>query len=413
MLLNRSIISKTVYASANSESDLYDPPANAESGRLTKVDISFPETDISNNKSSHQADSGQNMLFVNRPALAESNVLSGEWFEVSASGLALIDTTGLLLDVNSAFCSMLGYGKDALLNRNLSEFCHPDEKITPDRRINRLFEEEDNKYVFISRYLHQDGTCLWCEEHMTILYDESGEAVSCLLQWHDKTSQKQLESQLQVQGNERNVLVQEVHHRVRNNLQIVSSLLSLQSRFAHRSTTQEMNSNCQMRIRSIALVHELLYHSDSFSDIDLNEFITELFRNLKNANYRTARDIDLRIHMENVTLNLNMAIPIGLILNELLSNTTLHAFPFLRPGDCIVEIHLRQIEQNTIELCVCDNGVGFLRDSESERHESLGLYLVTMLVEEQLDGRIQFCTNRGSQVIIQFEKKTYHRPNLS
>ena len=349
------------------------------------------------------SDSTQNVLVMLVPKLSEASVRDDGLFRISANGLAILDSNGRLLQVNDPFCSILGYPEQDLLSRPLSEFGHAeDDGIQIDMRIQEVLSAENNQYLCINRYLHQSGRTVWCEEQVSTLYDAGQKPSVYLLQWQERTALMGLEAQIQASGAERAALLKEVHHRVRNNLQIISSLLSLQARYANLCTSQELNAKCQSRIQAIALVHEIMYHADNFTDVNLYEFILEVFRNLKNANYRKARDVDLKVNLDNVAFSIDIAIPLGLVLNELLSNAITHAFPFMRPGDCLIEVHLSDQGNGTLELCVCDNGVGFIRDAEPENKESLGLYLVTMLVQEQLDGEIQFSQGKGSRVIIHF-----------
>lgn len=205
-------------------------------------------------------------------------------------------------------------------------------------------------------------------------------------------AQQQIEAQLRVSLNEKETLLKEIHHRVKNNLQIISSLLYLQSRKITDQAILDMFQDGQNRVKSMALVHEKLYQAQDLANVDFADYLRNLARYLFRS-YRVARqDIALKVNVEPLSLAVDIAIPCGLIVNELLSNALKHAFPKRQAGE--VALELRQNNEQHIVLIIRDNGVGFPEDLNFKRTNSLGLQLVNNLVR-QLNGTIELTYDNG------------------
>ncbi len=202
---------------------------------------------------------------------------------------------------------------------------------------------------------------------------------------------------------EKEVLLKEVHHRVKNNLQIISSLLNLR---AGKATTEEAARSLrdsQSRIHSMALIHQQLYRSDNLASIDFGQYVRELTTHLTRSVGAAARNIDVDVNVESAPLSIDLAIPCGMIVNELVTNAMEHAFPEGHAG-CI-GVSFRSIDR-LCELTVSDNGVG-LDTADDDSPTSLGLQVVHALVE-QIGGRTQVEHNDGTQFAIRFEAAEQH-----
>jgi two-component sensor histidine kinase len=215
------------------------------------------------------------------------------------------------------------------------------------------------------------------------------------------------ENQIRASLREKEVLLQEIHHRVKNNLQIISSVLKLQSDFVTDQQALTILRDSQNRVRSMALIHEKLYQSEDLSAVDLAEYIRDLASYLFGS-YRSglATAVELKIQAEPVLLEIDSAVPCGLILNELISNTLEHAFPSNGGGpghqNAEIRIQLRQGENNQLTLIVGDNGTGLPTTDLCElTTQSLGLQLVSVLVG-QLDGTLEINNQGGAQFKITF-----------
>jgi two-component sensor histidine kinase len=215
---------------------------------------------------------------------------------------------------------------------------------------------------------------------------------------------KQAEQQLSASLSEKVVLLQEIHHRVKNNLQIISALLSLQSRNVTDEETLQMFQESRNRVRSMALVHERLYQSQDLSRIDFGQYIQNLARYLLHSYTADPSIIKLRIETEEVFLGIDTAVPAGLIVNELLSNSLKHAFPGGREGEICIQF--RAIGNGQLVLKTIDNGVGLPQDRDLRDGSSLGLELVEALVH-QIEGRMEMEGNGGTTFTITFSELEY------
>ncbi|MCD6116852.1 GAF domain-containing protein, partial [bacterium] len=204
---------------------------------------------------------------------------------------------------------------------------------------------------------------------------------------------------------EKEVLLKEVHHRVKNNLQVISSLLSLQTKQVKDKKSLELFRETRDRVRSISLVHERLYATKDFSSIDFNDYVYNLGYELFRTYGINPDRVSLNININNVVLDVESAVPCGLVINELISNSLKYAFPGSsnkRKGR--VTISMKEKQNGIIELKVSDNGVGVPEGIDILHLDSLGLKLVSILVEDQLQGKIRISSKEGLSYKISFKK---------
>lgn len=209
-----------------------------------------------------------------------------------------------------------------------------------------------------------------------------------------------VEEQIKESLTEKEVLLKEIHHRVKNNMQIISSLLRLQSRDVTEKKYIDMFTDSQNRITSMSLIHEKLYQSKGLAKIDFDDYIRDLANGLFQS-YGANGSIGLNIDVRDVSLGIDSAIPCGLVVNELVTNSLKHAFPDGRKGNILISLH--PIAGNMIELIVSDNGVSIPEDIDIRKTESLGLHLVTILVENQLHGEINLNRSKGTEFLVKFK----------
>ena len=215
---------------------------------------------------------------------------------------------------------------------------------------------------------------------------------------------KRTEAQIKSSLQEKDVLLKEIHHRVKNNMQVISSLLNLQSRHIQDPVVLEMFKESQRRIRSMALIHERLYQSSDLSRIEFSQYLRNLATHLFHSYQVDSSRIQLRLEAEEVHLNINTAIPCGLIVNELISNALKHAFPEGRSGT--LGLDLRAVAGDGYVLRVKDDGVGFPENLDFRKTETLGMQIVSTLVD-QIDGSIELTRKMGTEFIIHFEEVKY------
>ena len=215
-----------------------------------------------------------------------------------------------------------------------------------------------------------------------------------LWQYHDVTASRLAEEQIKASLKEKEVLLKEIHHRVKNNLQIISSLLSLQGSEIEDTRASQSFRESQDRVKAMALIHERLYQSRDLAKIDFAGYVSNLTGHLLRSYRVNSSTVRLNLEVESIPMNLDVAIPCGLIINELVSNALKYAFPSGKGG----EIHVRFADENesSLRLVVRDNGVGFPEIADVEKNESLGLKLVRSLTE-QLGGQITYSDQDGFQ----------------
>jgi two-component sensor histidine kinase/HAMP domain-containing protein len=239
-------------------------------------------------------------------------------------------------------------------------FCFDENLIPEDEKINTLVE--------ISRHLSVAVMQLYLEEKLIL---------------HTKELSRSLE--------EKEILLKEIHHRVKNNLQVISSLLYLQSRNIQDEAIKTIFGESQMRVRSLALVHEKLYQSSDFSRIDFSDYIKNLLSHIRSSYKTTSEFIEIILELDKVYLSVDKAVPLGLILNELLSNAFKYAFPENSKDNSdrkFIMIKLDTIDENKLLLTVSDNGIGVPDDFDINKSNSLGLKIVSSLVT-QIDGDLK------------------------
>lgn len=214
---------------------------------------------------------------------------------------------------------------------------------------------------------------------------------------------KKADNQIRASLKEKEVLLQEVHHRVKNNMQLISSLFSLQSGRIKDKQASEIFKSSQNRVRSMAIIHERLYQSKDFTRVDFAEYAQSLVTHLFGSYGINANVIKFYINIKNVFLDINTAIPCSLIINELVSNSLKHAFPAGKKGE--IKIAMHHLNKDGMEVIVSDNGVGLPKKVDFRKTDSLGLHLVNLLAEDQLHGDIKLDRKKGTSFHIRFKVK--------
>jgi two-component sensor histidine kinase len=222
----------------------------------------------------------------------------------------------------------------------------------------------------------------------------------------ENIQRKKAEVEISSSLHEKEVLLKEIHHRVKNNLQIVSSLFFFQSKQISDPTTLEMFRDGQNRVKSMALIHEKLYQSGDLANIDFKEYLKKLTNFLMQSYGTKQSRIKLKNNIHNVELGVDAAVPCGLIVNELISNSLKHAFRDRENGE--IRIDMGYDESDKLILKISDNGSGIPKNMDIEKSDSLGLRLVYNLTT-QLNGKVEFINNNGTIVKIEFPKPNFKK----
>lgn len=232
-----------------------------------------------------------------------------------------------------------------------------------------------------------------------------------LREWEHLAERKRAEEQIRVSLREKELLLQEVHHRTRNNMQVISSLLHFQSAATQNEEALQAFQSIESRIRSMALVHDKLYQSD-LTTVNLAEYIRDLAYSLINYYPGRQNNLTFTFDVEAVLLSIDSAVPCGLMLNELLTNTLQHAFPQSRSGEKPaadeIRIVLRPQDGNNFELHIHDNGVGLPENFDIETVTTLGFKLIKSIIGHQLKGTLELVRQeRGTEIIAKLHPPTY------
>ncbi|MRR06394.1 MAG: PAS domain S-box protein [Deltaproteobacteria bacterium] len=324
-------------------------------------------------------------------ALRESEEKFRVLAETSPTGIIVYQGAHFVY-VNPSAVRLFGYSETELLGMYFWEWAHPDQR---EMVMNRGMARQRGEQVpaqYEQRFVKKSGEEGWVIVSAgSIEYQGKPAGIATFV---DITETKRSEERVSDALAEKVVLLKEVHHRVKNNLQIISSLLDLQSEAIRDEKTLRTFRESQNRIQAMALIHQKLYQSESLAFIDLREYIEELSNYLYSASVKDPNLIHLRIEVGEVLLGMDEAIPCGLIINELISNSLKHAFPEGRAGEICIRCG---IEDGWIVLAVSDTGIGLPLGLDAGSTETLGLQLVTMLVK-QLRGRISVGSEQAGTV---------------
>ena len=321
------------------------------------------------------------------------------FFELSPDMVCIATAAGSFLHLSTGFTSTLGYALHDLLGRSLLDFVHPDDRSATVRELEKL-DAGLSALELTKRFRDRDGQYRWLQWRLApspegmiyaIARDVSADRELLESQRLAERDLRENQASLQAGLREREVLLQEIHHRVKNNLQVISSLINMQARRLKEPLSRTALEECRTRVEAIALIHEQLYQSKDYRQIPFAKYLASLIRNIVGAAGGPAQRVSLAVEPERLQLPVDKAIPCGLILNELVTNALKHAFPHGRRGEVQVSLHA---QGNELVLCVSDDGVGMSSASTPSSH-SLGMQLVETLVE-QLNGRVTNTPSEGT-----------------
>lgn len=330
--------------------------------------------------------------------LRKNEVLFRKLFLKAPGAMVMIDPQNKVKKVNKSFEELFGYSEQELLDKDIDQIIvgKGDDQVVP-RMPDKGFRE-DKFYTDIIRYTKEGKKLNLLLGAIPVYLD--GEPIAGFGIYVDVTEQKRYEEQLHQSIKEKQVLLEEIHHRVKNNLAIISGMLQLQAFEAKNQAIKNALNDGQLRIQSIGIVHELLYQSEDFIDISFEEYITKLIKTIRNTLPFDHQHINIEVNTGNVLLDINQAIPSAILINELVTNAYKHAFNDRESGT--IEILLKE-ERQKIDIIVRDNGCGLPAGFTIEEQASIGMNLIQTLTD-QLEGDLTYSSENGTEFCIRFQK---------
>jgi PAS domain S-box-containing protein len=354
---------------------------------------------------------------VSEEKLRESEEKYRNIVETANEGIVIINEQFKTSYVNQKMADMVGYSVEDCLGKPILDFISEDDRDIIINKFKNKPQVTNEHYEF--KLLRKDGSHLWVISSAKSLFDEDGKLAGSLSMLTDITRKKEAEIELM---NTEIARKKEIHHRIKNNLQVISSLLDLQAdKFRNRKNIKnsemlEAFKESQDRVISMALIHEELHKGDGFEKLNFSPYVEELTANLLKTYSLGTKNISSKLNLDNnVFLDMDHAVPLGMIINELVSNSFKHAFKGRNEGEIQIKLHreetqsyLKSVSENstgtTFVLTISDNGIGMPANLDIEVIDSLGLQLVSSLVT-QLDGELEIKSNNGTEFIIRFTMK--------
>lgn len=334
-------------------------------------------------------------------ALREEKDRAQKYLDIAGVMIVAINAKGEITLINRKGCEVLGYKREALIGKNWFDTCIP-LPVREDVKsvFKRLMKGEVEPVEYFENPVltkkKKERIIAW---YNTVLTDDKGNLTGTLSSGEDITERKKAEERLKASLEEKEVMLREIHHRVKNNMQIIISLLRLQSRQLKNEGRKEIFKASLDRITSMSLIHENLYKSKDLARIDFSSYIRRLTTHVFSIYAPATARISLAIEMGKIFLDINKAIPCGLIINELVTNSIKHAFPGEREGEIIIKMNTDK--KGIFKLTVSDNGIGFPAQLDFHEASTLGLQLVRDLVH-QIDGKIRIDRSGGTKFEIKF-----------
>ncbi|MGA9118482.1 MAG: PAS domain S-box protein, partial [Bacteroidota bacterium] len=312
------------------------------------------------------------------------------FIELAPLAVFVVNREGVYIDMNPEAGKMLGYDQSELLGKRVGDVSAGEDRPSVLSSFTKLLAvgRVEDEY----RMVRKDGEKIWVSI-VAVPLDKNRILAYC----RDVTPRRFAEEKLKASLREKEVLLKEVHHRVKNNLQVVSSLISLQAEELKDAEARAALRESRQRVRSMALIHESLYRSENLASIRFKEYIDTVVKELRRSYDKAG--VSISVDVEPILLEIGSAVPCGLIINEILTNALKHAFPGGRQGS--VFLRMRRSGASRIELVVEDNGVGFPEGIDYRKVTSMGMTLV-MSLAQQLDADIRMENTGGTKYTVEF-----------
>lgn len=318
-------------------------------------------------------------------------------FENSQFGIA-IHRNGKFLEYNQSLIEIFGYNVEAMHKLQVKDMIHPDDMAAVMQNI-----QERTAGSYRHKGIHKEGNTLFLEVHTSNIVYEGNNARVVMV--HDITGLNEQADKIRSTLKEKNVLLGEIYHRTKNNMQVISGLLSLWASRTNDTAVLTAFQEIANKIQSMSLVHQKLYESRNLSSLRLDEYIVELAHLMLSSYESQEREVRLDFKLDPVTVLIDTAMACGLILSELLSNAFKHAFKNRANG--LIHIELKRTTDDQIVFNFADDGIGFHGGIKVNSDQNLGLSTIIGIIEHQLNGSIDFESQEGLHCYIMFKDSQY------
>jgi len=342
------------------------------------------------------------LTVVIKRALTEKELADNEkkyrsLVEKAGIGMVKDDIHGNLLFFNEKFLQIFEYSQQEMTTKSIQSLIHSDDFMKFNEYRKAVLSGKKTSFTNDFRAIKKNGSVIYIKVEIESIF-ENGETIGTYSYLWDISYRKSTQEKNNSALLEKDFIIKEINHRVKNNMAVISSLLALQSKTVTDEKALAALKESQNRIRSMSLIHEDLYHSKNLSNINFSDYIKKLAYELFNLYNINADLINLKINIQNVLLGLDYAIPCGLIINELISNSLKYAFVDGKSGE--IKIEFTSIE-NKYVLTFSDNGIGFREEIDFRNTGTMGMQLICTLVD-QLDGNMQLLKGKGTVFKITF-----------
>ena len=318
-----------------------------------------------------------------------------------SSIVSISDKDGIIKHVNENTCRISKYSEEELIGQNHRIF-------NSGYHSKEFFGElwgsvmKGNVWRGEIKNKAKDGTFFWVDTTVVPFLDENKKPYQFVAIKFDITARVESENIITSALREKEVLLRELYHRTKNNMQVISSMLNLKAATLHDAKMIEILEDMGNRIKTMAMVHQKLYQSQNLSSVDLKEYINDISALLISSYSSDSEKVKLRLDLESIFVSIDTAIPCGLIVNEIITNSLKHAFPGDRTGEILVK--LSRTEDGMIEMVISDNGVGIPEEYDIEAGDTLGIQVFKSIAQDQMNGDIQFDTTNGVKFRIKFSE---------
>lgn len=311
-----------------------------------------------------------------------------------------VKPNGIISYCNSFGLNFYGYTKEELIGSLVQDTVFKPNDSHNIHFLEKIFIKDRKYWNGINKNIRSDGTEAWILWANTILLDTNGEIIELLSIGQDFTSRKEADLNLNASLEEKNILLKEIHHRVKNNLQIITSLINLQLGDISNGIVQETLKSLQSRIQSMSLVHEMLYSTDSFTQIDFHNYLNQIIATISATFNNTENPVKFSLTGDILYLDIERSTTCGLIVNEIIINAFKHAF--INQNDCRIDIELIKHESKMVSILIHDNGIGISSLTKSNSTQGMGSLLIEALTD-QISGEFKISNNNGTSMSLSFQ----------